>query len=317
VLIKSILGDLQYDVDKLNEVESRDQIHSVTVTTALPVDSNYKISFDYSTNPSYDPSGVTYFYSGSVTNQPTSKFLSNDANDIKFDPTKGAFQIFIRYTILKPIIDDISATHKFFFNVRDLPKSINFLKLDIDHLGQIIPNIYNHRAKDEKIIITGNVNSINVDATTQTKGTCNVDFTIFNSDGDTTLLSWVNTFRYELRPYEVSIVDKDGKKSDGFNFQLKSVELLHTTISRSDFGTPETPALVNWVEKCVDAYVSNENTFALFKTGFDLGAFFKSYQTFEFDIENGFLIGGVPVDAPMIKKKEMTKEFYKRIKGSL
>jgi len=140
---------------------------------------------------------------------------------------------------------------------------------------------------------------------------------VLNDDGDVVLLSWVNTFNYALRPFEVDVPQKEGPATRGFNFQLKSLDLVHTTILKSEFGTPEVPALVNWIERSIDSYVSNENTFTLFKSGFDLGLYFSSISTFKFDVEDGLLVGGKPVIAPTMKNNDMTKEFFKLLRESL
>ena len=307
-LKKSIEEDLQKDVDLYYDFESRSRVKSITVESANPSGNFYDFNFDFISNPTYNTKGITYFFNGTISKQATSKFLAKkESNDYTFDPTKGSFQIFLRYSILKPIIDDISKSERFFFNLRQstLSKSFIFYKLDIEHLGQIIPGVYQVKARDEQVYISANVKDIVVDSTMATKGSCNVLFTVYDENQANVLFSWLSSIDYQLQAYYEFKTDA--------NFQIKSLELKSTIIKKNTYGEVNLSILNEWIESSLSTFTLKEiDKFSLFRKPVDLTLFFKSITTFE-NVEDGILMGGEPVVIPLFKNN-LNQEFLSKIK---
>jgi len=315
VLVKSIQEDLNKAVEDYFDMQSQIRTNTVTVSTALPTKSKYDIKFDFTQDPNYENTGVTYFFSKNVTKQEDSSslnFLGDDEDTVKefvFDPTKGKFQLFVKFNVLKPIIDDISKSEAFYFNVRpsNLPASIKTIKLNIEQLTSVLPDIHKYVERDENITVSGQVKNITVDSSIATKGNCSVIFNVFGvGDASKALLSWVSNFDYELVPHKVK------GKANFFNFQLQAVSLTHTSIRANQYSSINTVALNDIIEDVVSTYIANENSFELFKGHIDLGSMFSTTDDAFEVVGDGLLIGGNPNEAPLLAG-DVKKEFFRKL----
>jgi hypothetical protein len=282
------------------DAQSRSIQNTVTLTTALPTETKYDVTFTFLQDPAYEAQkGVVYFYSKNVTKQePPSAYLNkkNKLGDgYVFDPTKGAFQLFVNYTVLVPIIEDISKSERFYINLRPnkFPKSLNFTRLNIEHLSGVLPEIHRYRARDEEITVSGQVKNIKLDPSFPTRGECQV---VFNVHGTTeskeSLLSFTSKFTFEIEPRLLS--------ENSMNFKVKVAELIHTSVKPNSKSNINSVVLNELIEKIVSTYIDNENTWTLFKKPIALGDYFKNVSTFEVGSQ-GLLIGGEPDEAPVLK----------------
>ncbi len=310
-LLKNVTINLQKEVETYYDSQSRSRVDHVQVNTTFPLNTKYNVKLDYFSDPSYNQDGLTFYWSSNVTRSSPVKFLAPVNRGINFNNSLGAFQVYIRYRLLRPIFQDISRSEKFFFNVRNnnLPKSINFLRLDVEHLGQVIPNIYNSRARDENIIINANVVNIVADPINSLKGTCDIRFDVISSDGITVLFRWISNFRYELYAFnDMNVLD--------FNLKIKSLDLLDSTVVRNEFGVADINLLNEWTENCFNTYLTNDNSYNLFKKSVDLSPFFvKPLLNFQ-NFEDGLLIGGNPKPSNSTME-ELNQLLHKKVEEAL
>lgn len=141
--IKSIGSDLTSAINNVYTAQSKSRQTAYNYETANP-DINYTVSLNYLQDPTYEAKGVTYFFDGVVARKPNSTitgFLKEKkVNDSPvFDPTKGPFQIFLSYQVLKSTLLDISSSNNFVFSVNQGNLPTSTFQLTVLYLTQIVP----------------------------------------------------------------------------------------------------------------------------------------------------------------------------------
>lgn len=255
---------------------------TITFETTSP-NFNYSYSLGFSQPPVYTQKvGVTYYYKGNLkrTKTPALKFLVGD-DEYTFDPKDGKRQAFINYAALKSLFTDFSTTDKLQFDVNEKTKIPEFkFLLNVDFLGQIIPAIYNTRARDERIHVKTALTDLSYDHTTSTLST-NGKFDIYDSK-EANIFSWTNALK-------VRLVSRFDQKQVSINFSFRSVSIADTTVTLNNFGPADEQTLSNWVRD------SFENVFAkyitsLFKASINLSSFLTVSSVVE--KQNGLLVIG-------------------------
>lgn len=145
--INSLSGDLTTEANAFYDLQSKSKNYSFNFETLSP-DSNYTISTNLSMDPHYESKGVTYYVNGNVNKNIAEKngFLQNKHKKVaghspNFDPSNGAFQIFISNHIVSSVLSDFSSSMNFIFNVTNSNLNAKTFALNISSLEIIIPGI--------------------------------------------------------------------------------------------------------------------------------------------------------------------------------
>ena len=298
---KNISENLQNEIFKYYDLKSKSKLPEIILKTFMQENNKYKINNNFSSNPSYTEEGIVYYLTGNPTKVSSiksspSKFLDMSP-EFTINATKGSFQLKLNYEILRPIIEDISNSTNFYFNLRDdnLPASIIYYKLSVEYLGYIIPAIYKDRPRGEKVIITANILDITINNNNALEGTCNVIFNIISEDDIKTLFKWSSIFEYELTPY-----NDLGKLH--FNIELKAITLIDSTVLINKYGQVNLSILEEWITNSINEYINNENSFDFFKKPIDLSLYFSSIINFE-NKDNNLEIGGESAEISQLNEK--------------
>lgn len=142
--LQTISSDLSRAFNDFYDKQSRSRPTSFEFETQQP-DTNYTFSLNYLMDPTYETKGITYYFDGLVSKKQTSQkgFLQKQKEELSgpnFDPSGGQFQLFLSYNIVSNILQEISNSSTFYFNIDDQNLNVQDFSLSLYYLSKVIPS---------------------------------------------------------------------------------------------------------------------------------------------------------------------------------
>jgi hypothetical protein len=303
--IKAINNDLTAAVNALYDAQSKGKTTSAPLETQSP-DTNYTMSLNYLTDPSYTDKGVTYFFDGNVTKNANltkpNGFLKEKNSIVKatpdFDPEDGSFQVFISYHVLFNILTDFSNSQSLTFAVNTANVPTNTFKLNIDFLAKIIPAVSNMYPLDQVVTLTAFAdNYLNRGTNGDYRlGSCDITFKTLDSN-NTSIFEFKTKVNFQLSTSSFDLI------STAYNVKLVSLDVMDLTITMNTWGQANVDVLEGYVASGMSGYLETSNNWRLFKNDVIISKIIKEVSHFD-DMENGVLFAGVPNSMSNIEKFE-------------
>ena len=206
---------------------------------------------------------------------------SND--EYVFDPKNGTYQLFLGNNLLKSIFADFASTEKISFDLTEKTWQPEFkFLLNVDYLGQVVPTIYNTKARDEKLKVSGTIDDLNYNEDTAELN-CKIKFNVFDSK-DIGIFSWNNDMQFRFSG-NVNVTESS------LNYLVISTFVADTTITLNPYGHADIQVLQGWVKDSLESVITKYKI-NLFKSSLKLGDYIKIKSLTE--VENkGLLIVGI------------------------
>lgn len=211
----------------------------------------------------------------------------NDHQDVNKEPLFDqdlVYQVFLDKELFNNLLTDLTKEGllDFTLNKSSRPDASPFY-LDIQSLGQIIPELYDLYPREKEIYVYSKITNFEIFQNKMLGGYLNMRTSIYIMDDVSEIFEYETKFSFEIN-HSLS-VDKINLFVDQTGFGIVDLKLIKSNYKEVDKNT-----LTVWTEETLKTALSEK--FFLFKAPLDLGNYFKEISEVKCN-QNGCLLKGV------------------------